>query len=63
MSNLPNLVPSDPLGQNTKSQVDSGVFEALFPTENRVRVRLNRVNTGGLVPNTALQPNNRLTDE
>ena len=30
------------------------MFEALLPTENRVRVRLNRVNTGGLVPNTAL---------
>ena len=30
----PNLVPLDPLGQNAKSQVVSGVFEALFPTEN-----------------------------
>ena len=28
------MVPSDPLGQNTKSQVVSGVFEALFSTEN-----------------------------
>ena len=28
------MVPSDPLGQNTKSQVVSEVFEALFPTEN-----------------------------
>ena len=35
--NQPNkkiLVPSDPLGQNTEGQVVSGVFEALFPTEN-----------------------------